>query len=112
MGVSQSATRGQNLACYRTAQTLGGRSWSLENQSWPALWLNGEPAALTLPPGGSATLMATLRGFGYVDWRTDPFAGVLRLTTNDPLQPVVDLPAQVRVTTPAPYPLWFPLIGR
>ncbi len=113
VGVSNSTDQGQNVACYRTRQTLAaGQSWTLENQSPPALWLGGAPASLTVPPGGQAVITGTLRGIGYLAWRADPFASVLSLTTNDPLQPAVDIPATLSVTTPASFFRWLPVMAR
>jgi hypothetical protein len=112
VGVSQSAERGQSLACYRTGPALGGQSWVVQNQSLPWLWLHGSPETLNIPPGGAAVLNASLRGLGYVPWRSQPFEGIFRLTTNDPYQPVVDLPATVTVTTPAPFSVWLPVVRR
>lgn len=112
MGASHDANRGQSVACYRVPQSLSGRSWTLRNQPPPAVWLRGAPDALTVPPGGSAVLMATLSGLGYVPWRSDPFVGVLRLTTNDPALPTVDVPASVLVTTPPAATLWLPVVRR
>ena len=40
------------------------------------------------------------------------YNGAVHLTTNDPLQPVVDIPATVRVTTPASFFEWLPLMFR
>jgi hypothetical protein len=84
----------------------------LQNQSWPAFWLHGSPESLAIPPTSGAVFTATLRGLGYVPWRAPPFEGRLRLTTNDPYQPTVDLPAQVKVTTPPPFSLWLPIVGK
>ena len=111
-GVSDSVTRGQSLGCYQTQAPLAHQSWTLENQSPPNQWLAGAPGTLSLPPGGQAVITATLRGFGYLAWRIDPFASVLRLTTDDPLQPVVNVPVQVQVTTPASFFWWVPAVSR
>jgi hypothetical protein len=112
VGASYDAGRGQSVACYRPPQPLSGRSWTLQNQPSPAVWLRGAPGALTVPPGDSAVLTATLSGLGYVPWRSDPFVGVLRLTTNDPARPTVDVPASVLVTTPPSDILWLPVVRR
>jgi hypothetical protein len=111
VGVSQDAVRGQSLACYRAPAALTGQSWTLRNQPPPALWLGGAPEALTVPPGASAVVTATLHGWGYVPWRAEPFAAVLRLTTNDPARPSVDVPAALSVGAP-PYNVWYPIVKR
>ncbi len=111
VGVSHDAVRGQSLACYRAPASLAGQGWTLRNQPPPALWLGGAPEALTVPPGGSASLTAALRGLGYVPWRAEQFVAVLRLTTNDPAWPVVDIPAALSVGAP-PYSVWLPIVRR
>jgi hypothetical protein len=111
IGVSDGGGRAQNIACYLGSQTLAGQRWRLKNQPQPAIWLSGAPPSLTVPPNSASTLTATVSGFGYVWWRTEPFEGVLRLTTNDPLQPQADIPAQL-IPGPAPFTHWFPIIGR
>jgi subtilisin family serine protease len=111
IGVSQDVTRGQGLACQTKPLLLAGRSWSWLNQPAPGNWLSAAPTDLIVPPESSATLTATLSGLGYVPWRTEPFAALIRLTTNDPAQPVVDIPATASVGAP-PYRFWMPIVGR
>jgi hypothetical protein len=105
--------REQTLSCVRGGdpQSLGGLGWRLKNQPLPAFWLSGAPATVTVPPNGTATLTATLSGLGYVPWRTEPFQSVLRLSSNDPLQPQADITAQISPGPPAAQ-LWLPVIGR
>jgi len=55
---------------------------------------------------------ARLYGLGYVPWRASPFASVVRFTTNDPLQPVVDVPAEDWVTSAPSIFEWLPLVVR
>jgi subtilisin family serine protease len=112
VGVSHDAARGQNIACYRTTSALAGRRWTAANQTSPPVWLTAAPGSLNIAPGATETVTASLFGFGYVPWRADPFSSVVRLTTNDPLQPVVDVPAEDWVTGPAPYNQWLPFIAR
>ncbi|MGQ0600784.1 MAG: S8 family serine peptidase, partial [Anaerolineales bacterium] len=103
----------QILACMRGSdvQALTNTGWELQNQPLPSLWLSGAPEMLTVAPNGLATLTATLRGIGYVPWRAEPFAATLRLTSNDPLQPITDIAAQVSAGPPAAQ-VWLPMIGR
>ncbi|MGH2523376.1 MAG: hypothetical protein ACRDH2_12810, partial [Anaerolineales bacterium] len=111
VGVSQDIHRAQGLGCNHAPLALSGRSWTLRNQPLPDLWLSNTPENLALPPGSSATITVTLRGLGYAAWHPDPFAGLVRLTTNDPAHSVVDIPAMVVVGAP-PVSLWFPMVGR
>ena len=111
VGVSYDLTRAQNLACHRNPQPLTARTWTLRNQPSPALWLSGMLVTQTVMPGETAVLTASLAGLGYVPWRTEPFTGQLRLTTNDPTQAAVDIPAGLSVGAP-PYVFWFPVIGK
>jgi hypothetical protein len=112
-GVFGGENRAQILACMRGGDVtaLTGTGWRLQNQPPPGVWLSGSPATLIVPPDGSTTVTATLLGLGYVPWRAEPFAATLRLTSNDPLQPITDLAAQVSAGPPAAQ-LWLPLIGR
>jgi hypothetical protein len=56
-------------------------------------------------------LSALLAGFGYAEWHPGPFTGVVRLMTNDPSRPMVDVPVTASVGEP-PYKAWYPVIGR
>jgi hypothetical protein len=111
VGMAWDVNRGQGLACNHAPLPLTGRSWSWRNQPAPTLWLNAVPPTLTLPANTSQTITVTLNGLGYVPWRALPFEGVVRLTTNDPRQPVADLPA-LAVVGPPPYTLWLPVARR
>lgn len=111
VGASFDATRGQSLACYRTDPIAGGTQWGLHNQPQPSLWLGANPIDLTIEPGHSASIAAVVSGFGYAAWHPNPFAGTLRLFTNDPGQASVDLPASASVGPP-PYQLVLPVISR
>ncbi|MEP7355832.1 MAG: S8 family serine peptidase, partial [Anaerolineales bacterium] len=102
VGTAYDHDRGLRLGCHKTPVELGGRAWSLHNQPAPGPWLSALPSSLTLAPGASAELFAVLSGFGYAPWHPGVSAGVLRLNTNDPAAPVIDLPAAATVG-PAPY---------
>jgi subtilisin family serine protease len=110
VGVSSGA-RGQSLACHHQPLSLAGREWALLNQPLPEHWVTGAPQALTVAPGQSALLTATLRGAGYFPWRDGPFSAFLRLTTDDPLWPTVDIPATVFIGQP-PHVAWLPVVSR
>lgn len=111
VGTSFDQTRGQQLACYRTNPILSGTAWRLRNQPNSNLWLGASTSALNIKPGQSVAFDAILSGFGYAAWHTDPFVGTLRLLTNDPSQPSVDLQAHASVG-PAPYQFVLPVINR
>jgi hypothetical protein len=113
VGVYGGPAREHVLACSRSAsaQTLSDTGWRMKNQPSPGVWLSGSPTAFTVPPNGNVAFTALLRGLGYVPWRVEPFAGVLRLSSNDPLQPQTDLAAQVIAGPPA-HVLWLPVVGR
>lgn len=110
VGAQTATGRGQNLACQAVPLTLAG-GWALTNQPESARWLAVDTAPFTVPPDGTATLTATLRGLGYVPWRVEPLAGALELRSNDPRQPVLTLPAVLR-PAPPPFTVWLPLTRR
>jgi hypothetical protein len=111
MGMGYDGQRGQRLACYKSPAELADRLWRMHNQPAPALWLGVAPSHLSVAPGETRTLSALLAGFGYAEWHPGPFTGVVRLTTNDPSRPVVDVPVTASVGEP-PYQAWYPVIGR
>jgi hypothetical protein len=111
VGMAYDGERGERLACNRTPAELANRLWRLHPQPAPGLWLGVTPAHLQLAPGETRTLSALLTGAGYAEWHPGPFMGVVRLTTNDPSRPVVDVPATATVGKP-PHQAWYPLIGR
>ena len=111
VGMAYDLARGQTLACYKSPIALAHTRWQVRNQPLPNLWLQPQPAALTVAPGATATLTARLSGFGYAAWHPDPFVGRLLLTTNDPSRPTVAISATVTVAA-APYTLYFPLIKK
>lgn len=113
VGAGTSAERGMNVTCYLKTPsfTLANRQWTLRNQPLPNVWLAAQPTALTIPANGSQTLTATLSGLGYVPWNLGPFVGALRLNTNDPLQPFVDISAQLTAGPPSKF-VWLPVVQR
>jgi hypothetical protein len=111
MGMAMPGGRSQNLACYKAPQDLAHRRWTLHNQPAVTTWLTTDRPVVVVPPGSSADLGVVLKGFGYVPWLSRPFLGLVRLTTNDPGQPAVDLTAQAVVGPPA-VTIWMPLTGR
>ena len=111
VGTSFDETRGQSLACYRSDPILPHTVWRLRNQPDSRLWLSASNPKFQVSPGQTVNFNAVLSGFGYVAWHTDPLMGVLRLVSNDPIQPSVDLPAQARVGPPA-YQTVLPVITR
>lgn len=58
-------------------------------------WMNGAPTSGTIAPGASATVTLTFDSTG-LDFRTH--TQTLRITSNDPLQPVTDVPVSLTVT--------------
>jgi hypothetical protein len=102
VGASYDHDRGLRLGCHKTPIELSGNSWSIHNQPAPGPWLSAQPASLTLQPGASADLYAVLSGFGYAAWYPGPMQGLLRLNTNDPAAPTLDVPLSATVG-PAPY---------
>jgi subtilisin family serine protease len=108
-GAFFSTERSHRLACHRTSIDLSGRTWRLRNQPAPSVWLSTNPQTLIIPPGRSASLEVILSGFGYVTWLERPMQGVVRLATNDPGSPLVELAAQVSVG-PAPHSLRLPFV--
>lgn len=111
VGMGFDGQRGQGLACYKSPTELGGKLWRMHNQPLPGLWLTSTPTSVTVAPGTATTITAVLSGFGHVAWQPGPFSGVLRLTTNDPSQPALDLAASV-IAGPPPHTLRFPLLRR
>jgi subtilisin family serine protease len=111
VGASFDVTRGQSLACYKQSTVLSGTAWSLRNQPSSSFWLSASVPGVAVLPGATTTLNAVLSGYGYAAWHPDPFQGTLRLTTNDPAQPTVDLPAQALVGD-APYRTVLPVVSR
>jgi subtilisin family serine protease len=111
VGASFDETRGQQLACYRTNPILSGTVWQLRNQPDSNLWLHASTSALEVEPGQSVAFDAVLSGYGYAGWHTDPFVGTLRLLSNDPGQPSVDLPARASIG-PAAHQVVLPVINR
>jgi len=113
VGVGDSAERGVHIACYLKTPSLAlaNRQWALRNQPQPNLWLAAQPTTLTIPPNSSHMLTATLSGLGYVPWNLGPFLGALRLNTNDPLQPFVDIPAQLIAGPPSDF-VWLPVVSK
>ena len=109
-GAYFSEDRSQRMACHLSPSALSGKQWTMRNQPEPAQWLSASPASLTLAPGSSQTIDVTLAGFGYSHLHAAPYQGVLRLTTNDPAQAIVDLPAQAAIGE-APYRFYLPLAG-
>jgi len=101
VGASFAETRGQDLACYRSDPIQPNTVWRLRNQPDTRLWLGASRTSLTIQAGQTATFNALLSGFGYAAWHPDPMQGVLRLSSNDSLQPSVDLPAQASVGPPS-----------
>ena len=61
----------------------------------PASWLSASPASGTIPAGGEQTLNVI---FNASDLLAGAYAGGLDITTNDPLAPLVHLPASLQVT--------------
>jgi len=110
-GVFFDAERSQNLACQDDPAELTDGVWTLHNQPSPKVWLAPGTATLTVPPGSTRTFQAVLSGLGYVPWSPGTQHGVLRLVTNDPALPAVDLPAEA-VLGPAPYTVSFPFAPR
>ncbi len=111
VGASFDLTRGQSLACYSSVPILPGTKWRLRNQPNSALWLDANPITLKIQPGATATFEAVLSGFGFAPWHPDPFVGTLRLLTNDPGRPSVDISAQASVGPPAGQ-IVLPIISR
>lgn len=111
VGMQTSATAAQALACHNQPQDLADRTLTMLNQANAQLWLMPTPAKLTIAPQQTAIVTATLRGFGYTPWRNPPAEAMLHLQTNDPRQPTLDIPAQVKVGAP-PFSLWLPIINR
>jgi subtilisin family serine protease len=99
-GASNDDARGAGLACFRSGTLEANTVWRLRNQPDSRFWLSASTTGLTLQPGQSAQFEARLSGFGFAAWHTDPFQGVLRLLSNDPLQPSVDIPARASVGPP------------
>ncbi|MET0263824.1 MAG: hypothetical protein ABW223_13050, partial [Rariglobus sp.] len=58
-------------------------------------WMSGAPASGTIAPGASANVTLTFDSTG-LDFRTH--TQTLRITSNDPLQPVTDVPVSLTVT--------------
>ena len=111
VGASFNGSRGQSLACYRSGSIASNTVWQLRNQPPSNMWLGATGGTVTVPPGKSAVIDAVLSGFGYAPWHTDPFVGILRLLTNDPIQPQVSLSAQANVGAP-PYNMALPVVSR
>jgi hypothetical protein len=111
VGASFDENRGQQLACYRTNPILSGTLWQLRNQPDSKIWLQANATAFKVKPGQSVAFDAVLSGFGYAAWHTDPFVGTLRLLSNDPSQPSVDLPARASIG-PALDQVVLPVINR
>lgn len=111
MGMAESRTRAQSLACHKSPAELAHRGWTAHNQPPVPFWLTTSAPAVSVPPGASADLAVIVKGFGYVPWLTRPFIGDLRLLTNDPSQPIVDLAAQA-IVGPAPVTAWLPIMHR
>jgi hypothetical protein len=111
VGASFDTTRGQSLACYRSAPVMPGTAWRLRNQPASSLWLSASQGNLNIEPGQSATIDAILTGYGYAAWHPDPFMGTLRLLTNDPRQASVDVAAEASVGPP-PYNFVLPIVSR
>ncbi len=111
VGAMFTSERYQTIACERQPKELPGRTLTLRAQPSPTLWLSASPAAQTLLPGASAPLTVSLIGAAYVPWRTVPYTGTVRLSTNDPTQPQLDWPVALRVGPPAAQ-MWLPVISR
>lgn len=111
IGTSNDGVRGQSLACQKNSQILSGRTWTLRNQALSTLWLQITPATLLILPNTSMALTATLIGVGATPWRALPAEGVMRLGTNDPYQPILDVPAFISVRAP-PYQVHLPFLVR
>ena len=110
IGTSHSPLRGQSLACSRNPQALSGRTWTLRNQASASQWI-AVFAPVTVPPQSTITITGTLRGFGYTPWRDAPAEGTLRLHSDDPRRPIIDISATITVGAP-PYQVQLPLINR
>jgi hypothetical protein len=101
VGADLDQTRGQALACYRSDAIRPNSVWRLRNQPDSRFWLSASLSKFVVSPGQTVRFNGVLSGFGYAAWHTDAFRGVLRLASNDPLQPSVDLPVQASVGPPA-----------
>ncbi len=111
VGVGYSNQRGQRLACGPMTLNLSYQRWTLMNQAAADQWLNVQPAVMTVAPGATQTIEATLRGLGYMAWRDEPAQGRIRLQSDDPLLPLVEVPASVSVGPPTAR-LFLPQVSR
>ncbi|MBA3533085.1 MAG: S8 family serine peptidase [Ardenticatenales bacterium] len=109
-GMTTGLERGQSIACYSKPRVLAHQSWSVLNQPLPEWWLGASPITLTIPAGQSRPLTMTVQGTAPVPWRPAPYEAVVRLSTNDPALPQVDLPVQVTMAA-APHRIYLPVSG-
>jgi hypothetical protein len=108
-GASLSSARSQSLFCFKSPAELSNRRWTLHNQPSAATWLSAASEVLVVLPGQTTQFPVVLKGFGFVPWLTEPFVGSVRLSTNDPSQAAVNLPAQAIVGPPVAT-FWFPVM--
>ncbi len=109
-GMQGAPDRGQSLGCKRPLP-LAGRTFTAHNQPLPSRWLSALPAQLVVAPQATAVITAQLAGTVWVPWRSAPYAAAVRLLTDDPLQPVADLPVSALIDRP-PWERWLPWVVR
>jgi hypothetical protein len=113
VGYAARVSGGYSLFCSTSAAPakagpLEGQAWSLEHQRSPSHWLGSSPSPLVIAPGQSSSLTATLWGnVGWLAQRQAPYLGRLVLSSNDPLQPSLQLLARLRIGPP-PYQQFLP----
>jgi hypothetical protein len=80
-------------------------TWILEELP-AAEWLSVDPSAGQVPPGGTAVVTVSFDGLGLAEGQ---YTTTLRLTSNDPDDPVLEIPVVLEVIAPE-WQLFLPLI--
>jgi hypothetical protein len=105
VGLQRTPSQVQQLGCGGTTPIHSGLAIELRPQLPASMWLASAMATLSVAPGSTGALPLQLRWTRPGRW---PLRGTLRLFSDDPWRPTVDVPVMLR-TQLAVAEQWFPV---